>query len=393
MKKKFLYLAILFTPFNIAAQNMNSDSSKVATLITNVKEKYVPDTREAVYNISSQLKNDTIFLKGSTSSAEALKDINNALKDINSTVVHNGLKLLPDAALGDTLYGVINVSVADIRTQNRFTSGMATQSLLGTPIKLLEKDGWYRIQMPDTYIGWAHEKQIVTMNKKEYNAWIMAPKIIFTNHYGFAYTEPNKEGPTVADLVAGNILNFMGIEGDYFKVMYPDKRVAYVLRKESQEYSIWLQSHKPSAESFLEKAKTMMGLPYVWGGVSTKGVDCSGLISTVMTLHGLTILRDASQQANVGIEIDITEGYDNLQPGDLMFFGKSNSIRHVGFYLGDNKFLHASGCTRINSLDPRDADYDELNTKEFVKATRIITGNELHGVKKVKNNSFYHLQK
>ncbi len=393
MKKNLLYLVAIFLPLSLVAQNINSDSIKVTSLIATIKEKYVPDTREAVYNISSQLRNDTIFLNGSTTSADALKDISNGLKEMNDIVINNNLKMLPDAALGETIYGVINVSVADIRTQNRFTSGMATQSLLGTPIKLLEKDGWYRIQMPDTYIGWAHEKQIVTMNKKEYNSWIMAPKIIFTNHYGFAYAEANKEGATVADLVAGNILNFMGIEGDYFKVMYPDKRVAYVLRKESQEYSIWLQSHKPSAESFLAKAKTMMGLPYVWGGVSTKGVDCSGLISSVLALHGLTILRDASQQANVGLEIDITEGYENLQPGDLMFFGKTDNIRHVGFYLGDKKFLHASGWTRINSLDPNDDDYDELNTKEFVKATRIITGNELHGIKKVKNNSFYHLQK
>lgn len=393
MKKTILYFSILlFSPL-LSANNLYVDSIDVTTTIASVKLKYVPDTREGVFEIFPLLSNDTLTLQGATASKEAIDAITIGLRGDSKLIIENKIRLLPDVKLKDTLYAVINVSVADIRTQNHFTSGMATQSILGTPVKILEKDNWYRIQMPDTYIGWAHEKQIVPMDKKEYNKWIMAPKIIFTKHYGFAYAEPNKEGDTVSDLVAGNTLTFLGIEGEFFKVMYPDKRIAYVLRKESKEHAIWLQSHRLSAESFLEKAKTMMGLPYVWGGTSTKGIDCSGLVSTVLYLHGLTILRDASQQANVGKEVDITKGYDNLKPGDLMFFGKPNSIRHVGFYLGDMKFIHASGWTRISSLDPNDVDYDELNTKEFVKATRIISGNELYGVEKLKNNSFYHIQK
>lgn len=393
MKKNIIGLVFVFISLNIFAIDYDDNHDKVDQLVTIVKQKFVPDTREGVYTISASVSSDTIYYKGATTSTDAVKELIGQTNLIGKYTVVNEIRTLPDKNLQDTLYAVINVSVADIRTQNRFTSGMATQSLLGTPVKLLERDSWYRIQMPDTYIGWAHEKQVVPMNKKEFNKWIISPKIIFTNYYGFSYAEPNNEGAVVSDLVAGDVLQFLAITGDYFKVRYPDQREAYVLRKESKEYSIWLQSIKPSTESFIEMAKSMTGIPYVWGGTSTKGMDCSGLVSTIMALHGLNIVRDASQQANVGIEVDITMGYDQLRAGDLMFFGQKDNIRHVGIYLGNMKFIHASGWTRINSLNPKDLDYDKLNATEFVKATRIITDRGLQGVEKLKNNLFYHIQK
>lgn len=390
--KKQIALFCLMLLFTQAFAN-KADSIQLVQLIKEVQKEKVPDTREEVYNIDVKVKGDTIVYTGATTNDEAIEQLIGKTISTNKYSVDNQIRLLPDSRLGDTLFAVINVSVADIRTQNRFTSGMATQSLLGTPVKVLEKDGWYRIQMPDTYIGWANAKQIVPMNKSEYNKWIMAPKIIYTQYYGFAYAEPNSDGAVVSDLVAGDVLKFVAITGDYFKVMYPDKRIAYILRKESQEHSIWLQSRVPSAESFITMAKTFTGIPYVWGGISTKGLDCSGLIVNVMNLHGLTILRDASQQANLGDKVDISTGYENLKPGDLMFFGTEDNIRHVGFYLGNMKFIHASGFIRESSLNPKDSDYDELNTKEFVKATRIITESGLKGVTKLKYNKFYHIQK
>lgn len=344
--------------------------------------------------ISSLLFSQTDSVKKTTT---VCKNPEGAYINFNYT---DSLVLIPNTTLlKDTLYGVINVSVADIRTQNKFTAGMATQALLGTPIKLFDKDEWFYIQMPDKYYGWANARQVVPMNKQDYNKWITAPKIIFTNHYGFAYATPDKDGEVVSDLVSGNTLRFLGISGDYFKVAYPDNRIAYILKNESQEYATWLQSREPSVENFLKVAKSIKGVPYVWGGTSSKGVDCSGLISLTMRLHGLFILRDASQQATIGLPVDISTGYENLQVGDLMFFGKvatedqKEKIRHVGFYLGNNKFLHASGYNRINSLNPDDEDYDELNTREFVKASRIIDNGTLHGIEKTADNEFYQIQK
>lgn len=115
-------------------------------------------------------------------------------------------------------------------------------------------------------------------------------------------------------------------------------------------------------------------------------------------MFGVILMRDASQQVNTGIPVDITNR-NNLQIGDLMFFGKKaegnkkERIRHVGFYIGDNKFIHASGYVRISSMNPSDADYDEQNTKEFVRASRVVGAIDTEGIWKITNNPFYQLQK
>lgn len=398
MKKIYIVLLFLAWCSILLANEPLSTKNKVDSLIQKVKDKYMPDTREGIFDFDTTLSDNTVYLSGKTTNNSVIDELI-LYTEKEKNIVVNSLKLLPDKALGDTLYGVINVSVADIRTQNRFTSGMATQALLGTPVKLYDHDNWYQIQLPDSYFGWVHEKQIIPMNRVDFNKWISSLKIIYTQYYGFSYQEANNEGATVSDLVAGDILNYEGTEGDYFKVSYPDKRMAYVLRTECQDYSTWLQSRPVSAENCVEMAKTMMGIPYVWGGASTKGFDCSGLVSNVLYLQGLIIRRDASQQANIGDIVDISTGYDNLRIGDLLFFGtkstkdQKENVRHVAFYIGEGKFIHASGYVKISSLNANDPDYDELNAKELIKATRIINDQKLKGVTKLEDNPFYDAQK
>jgi cell wall-associated NlpC family hydrolase len=114
-------------------------------------------------------------------------------------------------------------------------------------------------------------------------------------------------------------------------------------------------------------------------------MDCSGFTKTVLLMNGIVLLRDASQQAKTGTEIDISAGYDNLKKGDLMFFGKNGRIRHVAIYLGNEEFIHASGYVRISSLDPAKPNYDEHNTKEFVKASRITGAVGTRGITPLSN--------
>ena len=110
-------------------------------------------------------------------------------------------------------------------------------------------------------------------------------------------------------------------------------------------------------------------------------------------------MRDASQQVKTGISVDISNGYENLRPGDLMFFGKKaqdgkkERIRHVAFYKGDKEFIHASGYIRINSLDSTKANYDELNTREFVRASRVIGAVDTKGIWSINNSPLYKEQK
>lgn len=278
----------------------------------------------------------------------------------------------------DSAYGVVHVSVCNLREEGKFTSGMSTQALLGMPVKVLQYTGWYEIQTPDDYTGWIHRMVITPMSKERYDAWNRAEKIVVTSHYGFTYERPNESSQTVSDVVAGNRLQLLGSSGRYYKVLYPDGRQAYISKLIAQPEGKWRMSLQNDAKSILQTAYSMMGIPYLWAGTSSKGVDCSGFVRTVLFMHDIIIPRDASQQAYIGERIDIAPDFSNLQPGDLVFFGRKatadtkESVSHVGFYVGDWQFIHALGDVHVSSCKPTDKNYDEFNTGRLLFAVRFL---------------------
>ncbi|MDR1746675.1 MAG: C40 family peptidase [Tannerella sp.] len=362
-----------------------------------VRQRYVPDKRDDVFEIAVVERDGCPVVKGVTSVAEAKTETLRLLREANPAVV-DSIRVLPDETVGEQVYGVINVSVADARMGADYDAEMGTQWLLGAPVQILQHAGWWRVKGAEGYVAWLMGSSFVRMDEETFDQWRNAKKIVFTDIYGFGYETPDETGQHVADLVAGNLLKYESDAGRFYKTSYPDGRTAYVLKSQSKPFEEWLSSIRLTEESIIRTALTLKGIPYVWGGTSTKGMDCSGFTKTVLMMHGIILRRDASQQVKTGIPIDLSDGYGNLRPGDLMFFGKKaqegrkERIRHVGFYLGDNEFIHAIGYVRINSLDPQKANYDEQNTREFVRASRIIGAVDSPGIQSVGHHPLYQSQ-
>lgn len=247
----------------------------------------------------------------------------------------------------DSAYGVVHISVCNLREEGKFTSGMSTQALLGMPVKVLQYNGWYEIQTPDDYTGWVHRMVITPMSKERYDEWNRAEKIVVTSHYGFAYEKPDESSQPVSDVVAGNRLKWEGNKGHFYQVSYPDGRKAYLSKSISQPETKWRASLKQDVESIIETAYSMIGIPYLWAGTSSKGVDCSGLVRTVLFMHDIIIPRDASQQAYVGEHIDIAPDFSNVKRGDLVF-SAGKRLRNV-----KKVFLTSAFTSETSSLSTR----------------------------------------
>ena len=302
---------------------------------------------------------------------------------------------MSDTIVGPKIFGVINVSVGNIRTGPDFETELETQALLGQPVKILRKNGWYKIETPDGYKSWIHRMQIVPMTRAEINSWNLARKVIVTTPFAFAYSRPQTSSQVVSDIVAGDQLKYLGTTGQFYWVEYPDGRKAYLLIAQAQPFNEWVSTRRFDANHIISTAKSLYGIPYLWGGTSVKGVDCSGFVWTAAFLNWVILPRNASEMIKIGERLIVAKDFSNLQPGDLVFFGhkaaagKKERVSHVGIYIGNRKFIHSLGMVHISSFNPKDTDYDEYDLNRFIGATRFLNHVGEYGITKIQLNKLY----
>lgn len=369
----FILVLLVGCTTNKIIRSETSDS-KYQSYISGIQKQYAPDQRTALFQVSA----DGNVLKGETNIQEAKSALVRQLNAANISFI-DSITILPAAGLQGIHQAVVTLSVANLRTQGRHQAELATQATLGTPLSVLKQErGWYLVQTPDKYIAWVDGGAIRLMNNNEFSKWQQSQKILYTNPYGFAYALPDVKGATVSDLVFGDVLELKKQEAGFYEAIFPDGRIGFIPANEASTLKEWASTRQPTEQNLVETAKRLMGLPYLWGGTSFKGVDCSGFTKTVYFMNGLVLPRDASQQVHIGEEVNTTNGWDNLKPGDLLFFGvpgkdgKPERVIHVGMWIGGNKeFIHSSSQVRISSFDASAANFEESEMKRFLRAKRI----------------------
>lgn len=300
------------------------------------------------------------------------------------------------AGEGDKDWGIINVSVCNMRTSGDYDAGMATQGLLGMPVRIMNDDSWLEVETPDGYVSWVHPRSVYRVSRQQLTEWNSEKQVVITATFALVYSQPNKNSQTISDIVATNRLKLVGSLGAYYKVLFPDGRIGYLLKHDAQPIEQWRKNLHNDVSSILNTAKTMIGFPYMWGGMSTKGMDCSGFVRTVLMMHDIIIPRDASQMARKGQHLEIESDFSNLQPGDLLFFGSkatmtdSARVSHVAIYLGNKQFIHSLGMVQIASLDPDAPDYDEYDRNRLLWAQRVLPYiNKIPGLFTTDNCEYY----
>lgn len=364
----------------LACDNNNKNIEEYKEINEGIKLEYAPDKRIAIYDISLIPFKGSVLLKGESDQPKALEKLKQELRNRDVHFI-DSTSLLPDQSVGDFKYGVVNNSVANIRSKPKHSAELATQALLGTGVKVLKKSGsFYLIQVPDGYISWVDKGGVVLMNGSDYLTWSNTDKIIYTKTVGNVFQNENEDLTVLADIVLGAQLKYVDHGSDFFKVEFPDKRIGYVKKNEAQLYNDWLQQVRPSGELLENYARGLLGSPYLWGGTSTKGMDCSGFTKTVYLLNGFIIPRDASQQIQAGQQVDENLNFEGLEKGDLMFFGtkatakNKQRVTHVAIWLGNGRgeFIHSAGLVRLSSIDPESEYYDEPNKNRYLGSKRYL---------------------
>ncbi|WP_424492757.1 NlpC/P60 family protein [Salinimicrobium sp. GXAS 041] len=372
-----LFLMILGSCKNEEVE-ISEEISETEQYIAEVREEYAPDGRVALFDIQASQKDDNYVLKGESNLPEAVANLKKRLEQENISYT-DSIQMLPSKELEGSTEGVIKISVANLRSRPSHSAELVTQATLGMPVKVYKKDGgWYYIQTPDGYLAWVDYGGITPMTGDELQQWKASEKLIFTEPYGQSFSEANKESQSVSDVVAGNIFKLNSSKNGFFEVQYPDGRVAYLPQDQAQPYKDWLTSLEQTEQDLVKTSKKMMGAPYLWGGTSPKGVDCSGFTKTVYFLNGTVIPRDASQQVHTGKLIDSVKNFENHRPGDLLFFGRKATdstkerVVHVGMWIGDNKFIHSMGDVHISTFDEKDSEFDEYNYNRYLRTKRLL---------------------
>lgn len=374
-------LSGLFVIVLVSCSPVDDREDVLKATVQNIKEQYAPDRRVAVFDITWERYGNALAVKGEVDKVQAKEDLLAALTEFGEKEVLDSIKVLPDPELGSNLYGIVTISVANVRSAPGQPQELSTQVMMGMVIKLLKKrGGWYYIQSHDHYLGWLEDDAFVMTNSEGVDAWTSAKKAITTSHFGIIRERADGTSLPVSDVVAGAMMKLNSTRGSWAGVSLPDGRSGFIEQSHIEEYAKWRATRQLSALNVEKTAKMFLGVPYLWGGTSPKGMDCSGFTKTVYRLNGFELNRDANQQAMMGKEVSVTEDFDNLTKGDLVFFGRKGTadnperITHVGMYLEKKEFIHAPGGAwiRVNSFDPSAPNYSEELRKSFVRARRII---------------------
>ncbi len=201
MKYRYLSTPLIVFLFVSLMACSSSQEQDIQQKISNTSQHFAPDSRVALFDVEAKSNNGEWVLKGETNLPEAKAALLDSLSAMDVTTV-DSINVLPDDGLEGKTLGIINNSVANLRSQPSHPAQLVTQATLGMPVKVLKKEGsWYMIQTPDDYLSWVDYGGIHQMSEEEYDNWKSADKIIYLETNGYAYEQPNRESLKVSDLV------------------------------------------------------------------------------------------------------------------------------------------------------------------------------------------------
>ena len=378
IKRYFYLFALLSLIFSTAlstsvfGQDIDKYVDDIKSVISKLQDEYCPDKRLGIFIVDVEKSGKKIVLKGELSEQLFFEKIIEGLKEIKKDVgIKNEIVVFPENNL-KYHYAIAKKGVVDIHRETDIKSELITQAILGQEFKLYKSEGdWFFAKLDKDYIGWVHKNDIFLCHKEDVDHWIRSVNVIIRTNFADYYDKPFIRQVKLGTFVAGNKVILVRSGAIWSRVALPCGSEVWVGTDKLEKYDPVELRKRGDAGNIIKTGIRFLGIPYLWGGKSPYGFDCSGFVKTVYMLNGIDLPRDANQQALCGTEIEFDENLSNLKTGDLLFFGRRR-VTHVGIYINDGWYIHSSGYVRINNLKKERDAFIESRAASLLHIKRIL---------------------
>jgi len=267
---------------------------------------------------------------------------------------------------------LVNEGLGEMRSRPDHAAEQVSQAILATPLSVAstrDRERWLRVETPEGYTGWMRSWSVHPVSRAEAAAYHHGPRVEVDSMVARVRERPTNRSAAIREAPLGARLRRLGRSGNWIRVLLPDGARGYLNARDLLVDRKTLRPRRRPRDipSLVRTSHRFLGVPYQWGGVTAKGIDCSGLVQTVFRLHGVELPRDSRDQFRWVREHSYLSGDPGeIQFGHLIFFGPTASrVAHVGIGLGGGEYLHARGRVRINSMRPEDRGFDRDLFRQF----------------------------
>lgn len=252
---------------------------------------------------------------------------------------------------------LVCVSLADVRRRSSHSSELLTQAVLGVELEVIRTTRdrtWHLVRLPDGYGGWVRSWSVVPVSDSELLKWKVGARFHVSARSLALRQEPSRRSMVLCELALGTRVPRVASRGRWVKTTLPDATQGWLERSGLEP----VRSPSQTPSSVVKTALRFMGAPYLWGGTTPWGCDCSGLVQSVYSFNGVALPRDAIDQLRATRDCAVDVGAGRFRAGDVLFFGSSlGDISHVAISTGGFSFVHSRGCVRQGSLEKGELGY------------------------------------
>lgn len=325
-----------------------SQREELESQLGEIRDELLPDPRLDVLELQVAGDDDGLEVTVTTSIAGMDEQLQ-AIAERHSAAMT--ILSLPEA--DEPRRAVCRRSLSSLRREPRQSAELVSQMILGEEARVLRTVGsWSQIQTADRYVAWAHEGSLLRSTPDDPTAfetrlfdrqvppdsWIIARPGVRAREGTDALSGP------IADLVEGGIVQVGAVEARLREIILPEGVSGWIPIDAAVPADRIEGRFSLSGRAILDHGALFLGLPYLWGGTSEKGFDCSGFVQRLFGLHGVWLPRDADQQFSQGEAIESGDDWGEVRDGDLAFFAETpgGPVTHVGILAAGGRMLHAS---------------------------------------------------